>query len=304
MERSEGMAADDAFSILGNGTRIQILKAVWRRTHSEGVGRTDPVSFSELQAAVGASDSGNFSYHLDRLVGPFIERIEDGYVIRRAGSHVVRAILAGSVTDEASFEPTVVEETCYRCDSAVEVSYTDERLYTRCTECAGAVDADGGAITALAMPPAGLAARTPEDLVRSSCVSYFAEVGMLCADVCPICAGRVETELEICADHAVPEGGLCSSCRTEPGTVGIAVCRTCRLYRVFVPMFAAHGHPVISEALAARGYDPVAPGYRELCEMLRWPVDPSPNGVVYVVPTPDGERTVEVDATFTASAES
>ena len=120
------MAADDAFALLGNETRIQILKAVWRRTRSEGIERDGPVSFSALQAAVGAPDSGNFSYHLDQLVGPFIARVDGGYVIRRAGSHIVRAILAGSVTEEASFGPVVVDETCYRCDSPIAVSYDDD----------------------------------------------------------------------------------------------------------------------------------------------------------------------------------
>ncbi len=298
MDGSEEMAADDAFALLGNETRIQILKAVWRRTRSEGIERNGPVSFSTLQAAVGAPDSGNFSYHLDQLVGPFIARVDGGYVIRRAGSHIVRAILAGSVTEEASFGPVVVDETCYRCDSPIAVSYDDDRLYTRCTECDGAVDADGGAITALPMPPAGLAGRTPEGLVRSTCISYFAELGMLRADVCPVCAGRIDLDLEVCTEHAVPEDGLCSTCRTEPGTIGEAVCRTCRLYRVFVPMFAAHSHPAIAETLAARGYNPAAPGYRELCEMLRWPVEPSADSVAYTVPTPDGERTVRIDGTL------
>jgi hypothetical protein len=68
-------------------------------------------------------------------------------------------------------------------------------------------------------------------------------------------------------------------------------------------MFDARGHPVIVETLAARGYDAAEPGYRELCEMLRWPVEPDPDGdrVAYAVPTPEGERTVRIDGTFEVS---
>lgn len=155
MDRGEGVSADDAFALLGNGTRIRILRELWRLTHEEGTDRNEPVPFSELQAAVGADDSGNFSYHLDRLVGPFVEQVPEGYLVRRAGTHIVRAILAGTVTEDPCCGPVEIDEACYRCGSPVEASYSDGRLYARCTACDGAIDADGGAVTAHTVPPAG-----------------------------------------------------------------------------------------------------------------------------------------------------
>lgn len=301
MDRGEGVSADEAFALLGNETRIRMLRELWRRAHEGAGDRAEPVPFSELQSAVGARDSGNFSYHLDRLVGPFVERAPEGYVIRRAGTHVVRAILAGTVTDDPSFGPVELDETCYRCGASITVSYSDGRLYTRCTACEGAIDADGGAITAHSVPPAGIADRSLSGVVRAACVNYVAEIDLLCAGVCPVCAGRVDPELRVCAEHSVPDGGLCSSCGTEPRVSAAATCRNCRFHRVFVPVFAAHDHPVVAGALTDRGYDAAAPGFPELCELLGWPAEPTAEGVVYAVPSPDDDRAVRVDATLSVS---
>lgn len=298
MDRGEGVSADDAFALLGNGTRIRILRELWRLTHEEGTDRNEPVPFSELQAAVGADDSGNFSYHLDRLVGPFVEQVPEGYLVRRAGTHIVRAILAGTVTEDPCCGPVEIDEACYRCGSPVEASYSDGRLYARCTACDGAIDADGGAVTAHTVPPAGVAGRTLPAAVRAACVNYVAEIDMLCADVCPVCAGQVDPELRVCSEHSVPDGGLCPACGAEPRVAARATCRNCRFHRVFVPVFVAHDHPIVAETLTERGYDSAAPGFRELSEMLKWPSEPSADGVVYTVPSPGGDRAIRIDGAF------
>lgn len=56
----------DAFQLLANETRIEILLALWTRPTWEA-------TFTELKNAVGMRDSGQFQYHLNKLAGTFIQ---------------------------------------------------------------------------------------------------------------------------------------------------------------------------------------------------------------------------------------
>ncbi|MFT4933083.1 MAG: DNA-binding transcriptional ArsR family regulator, partial [Natronomonas sp.] len=64
--------AEEVFAVLADDTRVAILQALWETEDYEA-------SFSELRDAVGMRDSGQFNYHLDKLVGPFVAKAEDGY---------------------------------------------------------------------------------------------------------------------------------------------------------------------------------------------------------------------------------
>jgi DNA-binding transcriptional ArsR family regulator len=77
---------DEAFAALGNETRIAILLTL------EGCG--DALSYSELMRQVGVYDSGRFNYHLNKLLGHFIDGSNDGYRLRDVGVRAARAVEA------------------------------------------------------------------------------------------------------------------------------------------------------------------------------------------------------------------
>lgn len=67
--RATALPPDDAFDVLGNETRLGILRVL---------GEADgPLSFSALFDRVDYDTSGNFSYHLKRLEGHFIRETDD-----------------------------------------------------------------------------------------------------------------------------------------------------------------------------------------------------------------------------------
>lgn len=55
------LSPDDAFTLLGNETRIEILQALW--DVSDPHVDDDAVSFSDLYERVGIEGTGNFNYH-------------------------------------------------------------------------------------------------------------------------------------------------------------------------------------------------------------------------------------------------
>lgn len=78
-----GERTTEGFEMLGSNTRLAILLALWQAQDpspppSE---QSDPdVSFSALRERVGIRDSGQFNYHLDKLVGTFVEQTDAGYL--------------------------------------------------------------------------------------------------------------------------------------------------------------------------------------------------------------------------------
>lgn len=143
---ADGADVERAFWLLSDETRIVILRALWAADE-------DTVSFSELREAVGNPNSGQFNYHLGKLADHFVSKVEGGYELTQAGREVVRAVLAGSITDQPTVGPGPVDGDCTACGAQPALRY-DEYGIVECSDC-------GATVTWTEFPPAGLADRTP-----------------------------------------------------------------------------------------------------------------------------------------------
>ena len=77
----------EAFETLADETRLGVLRALVRAD--------EPLRFSDLRERVGARDSGRFNYHLDRLVGRFVERRDGRYALTDAARRRLSAASDG-----------------------------------------------------------------------------------------------------------------------------------------------------------------------------------------------------------------
>jgi ribosomal protein S27AE len=258
------LSPDDAFSVLGNETRIQIL-----RTLGEAA---EPLSFSALYERVEMPDTGNFSYHLDKLSGHFVRQTDSGYDLHQSGRRVVEAIRSGAVTQAPVMEPTEVEKPCSYCGTSILVSYHEEQVRKYCPECVGTYgtmtveagasgDAEYGYLGALDLPPAGLHGRPPigvlEAAYRWSLLEHFAWA----EGICPRCAAAVVSSGAVCEDHDATEGA-CDRC---DGRYAVNVhyrCPTC--HSDHGGMFANHllTHPALLTFLLAHDVNPLSPPAR------------------------------------------
>ncbi|HET7325093.1 MAG TPA: helix-turn-helix domain-containing protein [Halococcus sp.] len=203
------LSPEDAFSLLGNETRIGIIQALW------DIG--DGASFSELRDRADVADSGQFNYHLGKLVGTFVRRDGDGYELTYAGMRIIGAILDGTFTKRAEIEPFEIGVSCFVCESPLEVSYENEHITVRCPTCDEVSSRFG-------FPPGALSGRTREELVETSAQWIWAQFSFIVNGICPNCAGvmthsittdpeyrdrevGLEYDCERCTDHATSTVG-------------------------------------------------------------------------------------------------
>lgn len=239
--------AVDAFKLLGNETRLAILLALWDVYDPQG--SNDAVPFSELYDHVNVRDTGNFSYHLDKMVGHYVRETTGGYQLRNAGHKIVQAVIAGTGMTELTIPPTEIDRSCHRCGASVELSYEDDQLYHSCTECEGNIGPDSpegtpvGTLVAWDFDPAGLVGRTPDDVYVASTIAFLQDLGLLSRGLCPACSGPVEGSLHICDRHEAAAGKLCPACGTRDEVRVSYVCSVCKHGASFPVQAAIHDHP-------------------------------------------------------------
>ena len=197
----EERSPEEAFGLLGNETRVAVLWAL----HDA----TDALSFSQLRDRVGVRDSGQFNYHLDKLVGTFVRRGEaGGYELTYAGWRVIGAILAGEFNKRGSLDPFEIDSTCGACGSCVEVDYTDEHVTIRCPTCDDQLSGFG-------FPPGAVEARTREDLPQALNRWTVGVFSSMKGGICPNCTGPMDASFVVDSEHLDHEIGVefvCQRC--------------------------------------------------------------------------------------------
>ena len=202
-EPDTGFDAAQAFSLLGDETRVAILEALAASSDA-------PKTFAQLREAVGVEDSGRFNYHLGKLVGRFVEKTEDGYQLTFAGSRVVGAVYEGTYAEGDTIEPITLDADCMECGASLELAYADERVTVECSECEN-VDA------AFGFPPGAIAGREPEELPAVLNSHTVTMLEQLRSDFCTNCSGPVSPSIDA-ADEEVTVQFSCDRCYTTART--------------------------------------------------------------------------------------
>jgi len=250
---------DDAFAVLGNETRLQILQVLAEAD--------EPLAYSDLFERIDYDDSANFTYHLEKLVGHFVRKTDDGYVPRLAGRRVVEAIFSGIVTDTPLVERTEADMACMYCGSQTEMAYFDEVVVVYCRECEGRIGELGLAeewpipnddiVGYVNIPPAGVYDRTPTEIMEAAGIWTIADVQTIVRGVCPRCSATINRSARVCERHDAADG-FCEHCNHEFG-VSIAVsCTNCTFTTRSPYPTHALGNVELLSFMTGHGIDPFA----------------------------------------------
>lgn len=250
---------ETALSLLSNDVRAAIL---WHLSERRG-GRGPPpvLSFSELrQQAAPDTDSSRFNYHLQQLVGPYVERIENGegweessrpvpqmagepepgYQLTPEGTTLIRTIRAWSAEGDTD-RSLAIDADCHHCGAGLTARYEAAILVIECPHCDYLYDYN-------LTPPGVLTgaddefANTDDADILDRAAEYNRAIRLAFArGVCPYCGNEVDAEFQDPADTGYPRNDLrealirrgCSHCGNKDNlTVGELLLREPRVISV------------------------------------------------------------------------
>jgi hypothetical protein len=249
-----GEPAIEALSLLANETRLSVLLALWEA--SEPFEPNTAVAFSELRDRVGIRRGGQFHYHLDKLVGRYVTKRDDGYALSRFGTQIVRTVIAGAGLEAHSLEPIETDRECPECGAGVSVTYDDGWMLFVCDSCDGLAgqrtDMPDGALGGQEVNPAALTdGRLVEYATANTPTPYGPfTIGPL-QGVCDVCDGPMTSWLSVCEDHPTDEGGtptreLCSSCNQVQAVAALFACSVCKKSHSVPPKFVTDTHSAVT----------------------------------------------------------
>lgn len=199
MAKEGPLTADEAFKLLGEETRLEILRTVWA---ADG-----PVTFTEIRKEMGGPDSGKFNYHIDKLRGPFLVSGEEGYRLTQAGREVVRAVLAGTVDHRPATDAMPIGARCVECDGDLVALY-DGYGIVECRDC-------GATVMWNEFPPAGLEGRTGEEFAAAFDRWTQARFRLAMDGICPSCAAGMTAEVLDDDPENLASRHRCPNCKYE-----------------------------------------------------------------------------------------
>lgn len=196
--------AASALRTLADEDRIAILLALRER---------GPQSFVELQTAAGFEDSGRFNYHLDQLVGRFVQKSERGYDLRAAGAKALDIVTDERFGESPDPVDTDAGADCPNCGSGLRARYADENVEIACSDCSTLVHYGY-------FPPRGRTTRDTDDLFDAYGRRLWRAFTLAAQGVCPSCSGRTKTRVERERHHHLhhPAVSICRDCGAEIAT--------------------------------------------------------------------------------------
>lgn len=276
----DGLSPDEAFAILGNDIRLEIIRVLWREDAAhefdDGADSVETLSYSELQTKVDIDDNGRFNYHLSQLAPHFIRRTNGGYRLSGAGKQIARTVLAVSGTDHVDLS-TELNVDCPLCGAKVAATYQDQWLRVRCTECDGLFgdQAPAGTLFLTNFPAAGLNARNPEQTLATGLYRCALDITYLMYGICRECAGHISSSVTVCDTHDSQDGRPCATCGTPFPVWAEMRCDTCGFAkRLPIEMFAT-GLAMVTGSMDNREMDPHSLSFEAAIDLVRNQVETS-----------------------------
>lgn len=227
-DRLSNREAVELFGLLANETRMAAMRALWEADES--------LSFSAVARRGGIRDTGNFSYHLNRLQPAFVRKRDDRYTITRAGKVALTAVLAGRFTGQSTTPSVELDRACPLCGEPVSLTRDDDTLLVACSACPGVFRGRDGTtwLSKLWLPPAGERA-TPTETLDAAFQWTYSRNWAIALGTCPECSGQVEPRARGCPDHDRADG-LCGVCDCRYGVLATQRCTTCHTTATNLPI--------------------------------------------------------------------
>lgn len=251
----------DSFAAVANETRLDILKALW----ADG-----DATFTDLFDLVDLEDTGQFSYHLNQLIGQFVHKRDDRYTLTNVGREIVMTVFTHVDGSNSLQEPVAMDLQCHSCGTDVLARARGDWLRIDCLSC-------GKLYASYPVPRAGLHNREGVDMLSVFDQRLRRLNGLVHRGICPNCTCSMDCS--VFAD-AEPDRGL--------PFVFFHECRHCFMELYTVPATGLLEHPAVISFYNDRGLD--------LFAIPHWELDWMFNGdCINVITDSPLEYTVDIE---------
>lgn len=253
-------APDDVFGLLSDEIRLDVLETIARAQSDERKTGVAELSFSELYERVDVDNTSKLSYHLGELTGVFLRKRGDGYAFTQAGEQIVRFVLSGNYRSPEDFGTIETQGQCLYCgETSLQATCHEQYFFVRCSNC------DRPAFS-YRVRPAQVQARSGSDLIDSVIWEQAGDFVKMRQEVCPDCAGRLETTVIDADDEAVPDA-------VPVSFATLSECQQCLRFMSVPVTHAAAYHPESVSFHWEHGVDVMGTGVWEFHQYLhdgRW----------------------------------
>lgn len=222
--------ASDAFRLLSDEIRLDILRAVAVAQYEERKQGLAALSFTEIYDRVDVENTSKLSYHLGELTGTFLRKRGEGYAFTHAGEQIVRFILAENYDEPPDVPPIETEGACLFCgESTLTAEIEDQYFLIRCASCERPA-------YSYTVRPAQVRNRSGEEQIEAVIWDQVADFLKMREGLCPDCGGRIETTVLDADEEPVSEA--------LPVSYGIiSECQSCLRHLGFPLPYIAAYHP-------------------------------------------------------------
>lgn len=208
-QTAASLTLEEAFDLIAHDVRQEILLEL---SEPDAEGLNPPtLSFTELYDRVEADvNTSQFNYHLQQLIGHFVEPTEatdhlneaiakdQGYSLTPEGLRLVWTVRSGAADVEPSLGPVSAGFDCHLCRTAVEAEYRNGIFLVRCPGCEYHYEYNP-------TPPGILEPSEDTDEILNRVWRYNRTIRESAArEVCPFCAAGLETRLIPAAETNYP----------------------------------------------------------------------------------------------------
>jgi hypothetical protein len=137
----ELLTPEASFERLAHELRVAIVRTL----DADG-----PLRHGALRERTGADDPGRFNYHLQKLEGHFVRKVDERYELTPAGRRVVGAVRSGGYTSDLAGTTVPADADCLRCDGPLATEIKHGGVVVACQDC-------GQRFNGVDIPPGALA---------------------------------------------------------------------------------------------------------------------------------------------------
>lgn len=231
---------DEALKAVANETRLRLVDSLGSavRDGEFGVRR-----FSELMDAVGVSDSGQLTYHLDKLRElNYVVQTDGGYQLTLRGLRAYQFVQSGVLSTSPDSGPHEIGLTHDDCGQPISVRYEGHLVYGECRTC-------DEFLGAKPVRPSAFDSADPESVADAFRRRFWVDNFAMSQGFCPYCGGDVDAEITYRHNRAVPEDVQ----GDDPAI--IFTCGVCHWFIGTTIDFPGYLHPAVVSFCHERGLD-------------------------------------------------